>query len=165
MLALPAPHRATTLPRRARPALTSQTMTVLWPIWAAACSGVMPSWARAWGSAPQSCTRYWMISRWPSWQARYSGVAPVLVWALSVLQAGHSAHHPLPLLPAAHRDGWAQGTRGLQGHGGHMGAQGTRWWGASKAAPRPGSVGSVGSVGWEPSTPRLPTGSQHSGGH
>ena len=104
----PTPCHHAVPPRRAQPALTSQTMMVLWPIWAAACSGVMPSWARAWGSAPQSCTRYWVTSRCPSWQARYSGVAPVLVWALSVLQAGHSVHHPQPPPPA-------QGTGGLQG--------------------------------------------------
>lgn len=56
-----------------------------------------------------------MISRWPSWQARYSGVAPVLVWALSVLQEGHRARHPWPLH-------WDHGYRvpgpcGSQGHG------------------------------------------------
>lgn len=49
---------------------TSQTMTVLWPIWAAACRDVIPSLALMLGSAPQSLTRYWTTSRWPSWQAR-----------------------------------------------------------------------------------------------
>lgn len=66
-------------------------MTELWPICAAACSGVMPSWALACGSAPHSCTRYCVTSRWPSWHARYRGVAPFLVWAFTPLQR-HSTH-------------------------------------------------------------------------
>lgn len=67
--------------------------------------------ARTWGSAPQSFTKYWMISRWPSWQARYRGVAPVLVWALSVLQAEHSAGclQPLRWEHSGHRDTWGTG--------------------------------------------------------
>lgn len=42
---------------------TNQTITVLWPIWAAACSDVIPSLALILGSAPQSLTRYWTTSR------------------------------------------------------------------------------------------------------
>ena len=81
-------------PCRAQAALTSQTMTVLWPIWAAACSGVMPSLARTWGSAPQ-------------------------VWALSVLQAEHSAGR-LQLLRwehSGHQDMWGTGIVWMQSTG------------------------------------------------
>lgn len=73
------------------PELTSHTMTGLWPICAAACSGVMPSWALRCGSAPHSCTRYCVTSRWPSWHARYRGVAPFLVWAFTPLR---KTQHP-----------------------------------------------------------------------
>lgn len=72
------------------PQLTSHTRTGLWPICAAACSGVMPSWARRCGSALHSCTRYFVTSRWPSWHARYRGVAPLLVWAFTPLQIGNT---------------------------------------------------------------------------
>lgn len=59
---------------------TSQMTRSWWPMWAAACRPVMPSWALRWTSAPQSFTRYSTTWRCPSWQARYSGVAPMLVW-------------------------------------------------------------------------------------
>ena len=91
-------------------------MTGLWPICAAACSGVMPSWALRCGSAPHSCTRYCVTSKWPSWHARYRGVAPFLVWAFTPL-GRHSIHRGLsapapskafsapPSLPGA-LEGW-----------------------------------------------------------
>lgn len=89
-----------------------------------------------------------MISRWPSWQARYSGVAPVLVWALSVLQVGHSARHLWPLL----LPGLGQGAGRMQGHGG-------LWDTRNMGRCRGNSCGQAGQCqGWELATPWLPIG-------
>jgi hypothetical protein len=88
LLAPPQSQQAPPTPRAVPPCgpqLTSHTKTGLWPICAAACRGVMPSWARRCGSALHSCTRYFVTSRWPSWHARYRGVAPLLVWAFTPL--------------------------------------------------------------------------------
>lgn len=50
--------------------LTSHTTTAWWPMWAAACRQVMPSWALRWTPASHSVTRYSTTCRCPSWQAR-----------------------------------------------------------------------------------------------